>query len=134
MVTVVPSGQALGATIAGLDLSQPLSADAIRTVVKALGEHGVVRFPDQSLAPDQLKDFSASFGELEVNVASNFQEPGHPEIMILSNIVENGKPIGFADAGQDWHTDMSYSRTVAFANVLYGIKIPNATGAPSAAQ
>jgi taurine dioxygenase len=50
--------------------------------------------------------------------------------MTLSNIVENGKPIGLADAGQDWHTDMSYSRTIAFANVLYGIKIPRRDGKP----
>ena len=49
----------------------------------------------------------------------SYQEPGIPEVMILSNIVENGKPIGLADAGQDWHTDMSYSHTIAFANVLY---------------
>ena len=46
------------------------------------------------------------------------------------NIVEDGKPIGLADAGQDWHTDMSYSRTIAFANVLYGIKIPQRGGKP----
>ena len=50
--------------------------------------------------------------------------------MILSNIVENGKPIGLADAGQDWHTDMSYSRMIAFTNVLYGIKIPHRDGKP----
>jgi taurine dioxygenase len=50
--------------------------------------------------------------------------------MILSNIVENGRPIGFADAGQGWHTDMSYSRTIAFANVLYGIRIPLRDGRP----
>jgi taurine dioxygenase len=50
--------------------------------------------------------------------------------MILSNIVENGKPIGLSDAGQDWHTDMSYSRQIAFANVLYGIKIPHRNGKP----
>jgi taurine dioxygenase len=50
--------------------------------------------------------------------------------MILSNIVENGRPIGLADAGQGWHTDMSYSRTIAFANVLYGIRIPQRDGKP----
>lgn len=50
--------------------------------------------------------------------------------MILSNIVENGKPIGLADAGQSWHTDMSYSRTIAFCNILYGIKIPQRNGQP----
>src|SRR5258706_4298492 len=50
--------------------------------------------------------------------------------MILSNLVENGKPIGLADAGQDWHTDMSYSSTIALANVLYGIRIPRRGGKP----
>ena len=77
-----------------------------------------------------MRDFSAQFGELEINVANSYQEPGLPEVMILSNIVKNGKPIGLSDAGQDWHTDMSYSRTVAFANVLYGIKIPDRDGKP----
>jgi taurine dioxygenase len=48
--------------------------------------------------------------------------------MVLSNIVEDGRPIGLADAGQGWHTDMSYSRTIAFANVLYGVKIPRRDG------
>ena len=58
------------------------------------------------------------------------RSPAIPEVMILSNIVENGKPIGLSDAGQDWHTDMSYSRQIAFANVLYGIKIPMRDGKP----
>ena len=124
------SGKTLGGTIEGLDLSRPVSEDAFRQVVQALGRHGVIRFPDQRLTGQNLRDFSAQFGELEINVANSYQEPGLPEVMILSNIVENGKPIGLSDAGQDWHTDMSYSRTVAFANVLYGIQIPHRDGKP----
>ena len=125
---VVPSGESLGATIEGLDLSQPLPAGAFDEVVGALGQYSVVHFPDQKLTGANLKEFSAQFGTLEVNVANAYQEPGIPEVMILSNIVENGKPIGLADAGQDWHTDMSYSRTIAFANVLYAIKVPRRDG------
>jgi taurine dioxygenase len=128
---VTPSGESLGATIEGLDLSVSLSEKEVEEILKSLGNHGVLRFPRQQLTGRQLRDFSARFGELEVNVASGpYQEPGVPEVMILSNIVENGKPIGLADAGQDWHTDMSYSRTIAFANVLYGIKIPRRNGKP----
>ena len=128
---VIPSGRSLGAVVEDIDLSRPLSADEDRQVVAALGERGVLRFPGQKLDAGQLKRFAAGFGELEVNVASGaYQEPGHPEVMILSNIVENGRPIGLADAGQDWHTDMSYSKTIAFANVLYGIKIPRRNGQP----
>jgi len=128
---VIPSGRSLGAVVEDIDLSRPLSADEDRLVVAVLGERGVLRFPGQKLDAGQLKRFAARFGDLEINVASGaYQEPGHPEVMILSNIVENGKPIGLADAGQDWHTDMSYSKTIAFANVLYGVKIPRRNGQP----
>lgn len=130
MVSVRPSGEILGASIEGLDLSQPLTDENFELVLTALGDYGVVCFPKQDLDAAELKRFSARFGSLEINVANSFQEPGHPEVMILSNIVEDGKPIGIADAGQDWHTDMSYSETIAFANVLYGIKIPRRDGRP----
>ena len=124
MIDVIPSGKTLGASITGLDLSVALPPATVDAVKRALGEYGVLRFPRQQLTPQQLVDFSARFGKLEINVANSYQEPGLPQIMILSNIQENGKPIGLSDAGQNWHTDMSYSKTIAFANVLYGIKIP----------
>jgi taurine dioxygenase len=126
---IIPSGASLGAAIEGLDLGTPLPPKAIDAVLQTLGKYGVVRFPRQQLTGRQLRDFSAQLGDLEVHVASQaYHEPGLPEVMILSNIVENGKPIGLADAGQGWHTDMSYSRMIAFANVLYGIKIPRRDG------
>jgi len=128
---IVPSGEVLGASVEELDLRASLSSQETEHLIQALGAHSVLRFPGQSLNARQLRDFAARFGELEVNVASGpFQEPGIPEVMTLSNIVENGRPIGLADAGQDWHTDMSYSKTIAFANVLYGIKIPRRDGKP----
>jgi taurine dioxygenase len=127
---VATSGETLGATIERLDLAKPLSGEEFDAVLRTLGERGVVRFPRQKLTGRQLADFSSRFGKLEINVANAFQEPGIPEVMILSNIVENGKPIGLADAGQDWHTDMSYSSTIALANVLYGVKIPRRGGKP----
>ena len=128
---ITPSGKVLGATIEGLDLSDSLSKPRLEKILEALGEYGVLRFSRQQLSGRQLRDFSAQLGELEINVASHaFQEPGIREVMILSNIVEDGKPIGLSDAGQDWHTDMSYSRRIAFANVLYGIKIPHRDGKP----
>jgi taurine dioxygenase len=127
---IVPSGEILGATLSGLDLARPLSQEQQDEVVRALGRYGVIRFPDQELSSRRLADFSARFGSLEINVAGAFQEPGVPEVMTLSNIVENGRPLGMADAGQGWHTDMSYSSTVAFANVLYAIRIPMRDGKP----
>ena len=127
---LTPTGETLGATIDGLDLSRNLDEEELAAVMQALGKYGVLRFPRQQLGAAELKRFSAQLGDLEINVAGGYQEPGMPEVMILSNIVEHGKPMGLSDAGQDWHTDMSYSRQIAFANVLYGIKIPVRGGKP----
>jgi taurine dioxygenase len=129
-VKLTESGPTLGATIDGLDLSDGLNPQDLEAVMLALGRYGVLRFPGQSLSGMDLKHFSAQLGDLEINVAGGYQEPGIPEVMILSNMVENGKPVGLSDAGQDWHTDMSYSRQIAFANVLYGIRIPRRDGKP----
>ena len=126
---VLPSGKVLGATIEGLDLSRPLPESQVEELIQAIGRYGVLRFPRQRLSAHEQKDFAARFGELEINVASGaYQEPGIPEVMILSNIVRDGKPVGLADAGQDWHTDMSYSKTIAFANVLYALQVPRRNG------
>lgn len=127
---IVPGAATLGARVEGLDLSRPLSAEVFEQLLQALSRYGVLSYPKQDLSATQLRDFSANFGRLEVNVAGAYQEPGLPEVMVLSNIVENGKPIGLSDAGQDWHTDMSYNRMIAFTNVLYGIKIPHRDGQP----
>jgi alpha-ketoglutarate-dependent taurine dioxygenase len=127
---LAPSGKILGATVEDLDLSRPLEEREVEALIEAIGRHGVLRFPDQRLSAREQKDFAARFGELEINVAGAYQEPGIPEVMILSNIVRDGKPIGLADAGQDWHTDMSYSSMIAFANVLYALEVPQRGGRP----
>jgi taurine dioxygenase len=125
-----PGGEILGATIEDIDLSKPVADADFRSILRALGKFGVLCFPGQHLETDAFAQFGAMFGELEINVASKFHEPGHPEVMILSNMSEDGNPIGLGDAGQGWHTDMSYSKEVALANVLYAIKIPMRDGRP----
>jgi taurine dioxygenase len=74
--------------------------------------------------------FGRRFGELEINVANQFHEGSFPEVMVLSNMSADGKPIGLGDAGQGWHTDMSYSKEIALANVLYAIRVPMRDGRP----
>jgi taurine dioxygenase len=128
MVRVLPNENSFGASITEVDLSRTLSEEAFRIILSALVNHSVICIPGQNIDAAQLKNFSGRFGTLEINVANSFQEPGHPEVMILSNIREDGKPIGLADAGQDWHTDMSYSKEIAFANVLYALKVPKREG------
>lgn len=130
-MNVTPTGQTLGATITGIDLNTSLSAGDFRTILRALGQHGVLCFPNQDLSTDAQRDFGAHFGALDINVAAaGAHEPNHPEMMILSNIEEGGKLLGLHDAGQDWHTDMSYARTIALANILHARAVPLRHGKP----
>jgi taurine dioxygenase len=113
-----------------VDLSHPLPDVAFRTLLLALGTHGVLCFPNQDVNVEQFASFGRRFGDLEVNVANKHHEPGFPEVMVLSNIVRDGAPVGLGDAGQGWHTDMSYSRSVALANVLHACQVPRRDGRP----
>ncbi len=131
MAKIVPSGHTLGCRIEDMDLSKPLSDADYNLILKAFGDYAVVCFPNQKLDAAQQKAFAAKFGSLEVNVAAGpYTEQGHPEVMILSNIVENGRALGLKDAGQDWHTDMSYSEPIAFLNVLHAVRVPFRDGKP----
>lgn len=131
MTRVISTGGMLGARIVGINLSRPLQDAEFALIREAFGVHGVLCFPGQNLAPDRHKAFAARFGSLEINVAAGSHTvPGHPEVMILSNVVEDGRAIGLEDAGQDWHTDLSYSHTIAFLNILHGVEVPTRDGRP----
>jgi taurine dioxygenase len=126
---IIPSGQTLGARVEGIDLAAPLSDSDFRTLLRALGQHGVLCFPGQTFDTPALAAFARQFGDLEINVANLFHEPDFPEIMILSNqTLPNGKPVGLNDAGQGWHTDMSYSKDIALANILHAQAVPVRNG------
>ncbi len=128
MIEVQPSGELLGATVLGVDVGVPLRDTDFGDILQALAEFGVLRFPGQRLEATALRDFSQRFGSIQGSVSGAFAEPGVAEVGILSNVVENGQPIGLADAGQDWHTDMSYNQTVGFLNVLYAVRVPKRNG------
>jgi taurine dioxygenase len=131
MLTVEPTGAILGATVRGVDLAQPLTEPDFGGILLALGKYGVLRFPDQRLDIGDVKRFSELFGEIQGNpIRAMDVTQTFPEVGILSNIKENGTYIGSPDAGQDWHTDMSYRETIGFVNVLYGIRIPRRDGKP----
>jgi taurine dioxygenase len=130
MLTITPTGKILGATVTGVNLSQPLSNADFAQTLQALGQYGVLRFSGQHIDAAALRDFSLRFGPIQVGVSEGFRHPEVREVGILSNVVENGKPIGLADAGQDWHTDMSYRETVGFVNTLYAVKVPVRNGKP----
>ena len=130
MLSIEPTGQILGATLRGVDLKQELAPHDFAVILRALGEYGVLRFPGQWLDAPDLKRFSERFGEIQVLKGTRHHEPGIPEVTILSNVKVGGEPIGAPDAGQSWHTDMTYSQTKGFVNVLSAWKVPLRDGKP----
>ena len=139
-IEIIPSRSALGAEVRGVDLSKPLTDDAFMAIQQAWYDHIVLLFRGQKLSDDDLIRFSRHFGELDIAPASatdmaGSQEKSRPEIWIISNVLENGKPIGaLGDKEAEWHTDMSYVAAPPMASVLYSLEIPKTGGDTSFAN
>ncbi|MFL9916063.1 TauD/TfdA family dioxygenase [Paraburkholderia fungorum] len=114
----------VGAEVLGLDLSQPLSQDDFVRIHRAHLDHHVLVFRDQRITPDQQIAFSRRFGPLQIHVLRQFQLPGYPEVLVVSNIVENGQPIGLGDAGHFWHSDLSYKEKPSLGSMLHAQELP----------
>ncbi len=119
---------ALGAEVVGVDLGQPLTDEDFRTLHRAHLRHHVLVFRDQHISPAQHVAFSARFGPLQRHVLHQFALPAHPDVLIVSNIVENGKPIGLGDAGVFWHSDLSYKERPSLGSFLHAQELPESGG------
>lgn len=115
----------LGAEILNLDLSQPLDDADFARIRRRLADRAVLVFRDQeALTPEQQIAFSRRFGPLEIHVQHHFHLAGHPEILIVSNVIENGKPLGLVDAGKYWHSDLSYMALPSLGSLLHSKEWP----------
>ena len=122
-------GRTFFAEVLGVDLSVPLEDATFARVKQAHLEHGVLVFRDQRLTPEQHIAFSARFGPLQIHPMSQFNLDGAPQILLVSNDKHpDGRPLGIADAGRYWHTDMSYMKEPALGSLLYARAIPGDGG------
>jgi taurine dioxygenase len=130
-ITVTPTGAALAAELGEVDLRRISDAD-FAAIYRAWLDHQVLLFRGQTLSDDDLIAFSRRFGELDwAPIQENGRRfvEGHPEIYVVSNVVENGVAIGSLGAGEAvWHTDMSYLEDPPKASMLYAIEVPPAGG------
>jgi taurine dioxygenase len=130
-VTVIPTGSALGAEIQGADLRN-IDTDALAAIYQAWLDHSVLLIRNQNLSDADLITFSKKFGNLDwapVQESGRRFVEGHPEIYVVSNVMENGAPIGSLGAGEaTWHTDMSYLEDPPKASILYALEVPPSGG------
>ncbi len=131
-IRVIPTGAALGADIAGLDLSGDIDEATFRAVYQAWNDHLVLRFRGQTLDDDRLVAFSRRFGDLDMAPLSAKDSPlarHRPEVAVISNIIEQGRAIGgLGNSELVWHQDMSYNDLPPKASLLYGIETPTVGG------
>ena len=124
----------LGAEINGLDLTVPLSEAVVSAVLRAWYDYQVLVFRDQELTPQQLVDFTSQLGEpgrprMPSQAVRDIIPDLPPEIMIVSNVRVDGKPLGLAHDGEMWfHSDMCYSEIPHTATMLYSIELPSTGG------
>lgn len=123
---------ALGARVTGIDLTRPVDAETSSALRRAWAEHLLLVYPDQSLDDDQLIAFTRLFGELDPPGPNPYGGPilpGHPEINVISNVVEGGRPIGNLGAGEAiWHADMTYTEIPPRGSVLQALELPTDGG------
>ena len=119
---------AIGAEVAGIDLNRADLDAVFPAIHRAFLDHAVLVVRDQPLSPDALVTFSRRFGEIEDHVLTQYAHPETPEVLLISNVKEAGKPKGAIRAGQYWHSDLSYMARPTMASMLNAIEIPSYGG------
>ena len=129
-ITVMPSAGPFGAEVTGVDIANGLPERDLQRIRDAVLRYSVIVLRDQHLSPDDQLAFMDRLYGLRPHHGppSSFSLPGKPQIQVISNIIENGTPIGISDAGLLWHSDTCYFSNPEFFVSLYALEIPFHSG------
>lgn len=127
-ITLRKLSEKIGVEAVGVDLSTTPDQAQMAELENAFVNNCILLFRNQNISEESHINFSRHFGGLEIHVLKQYLLPNHPELLRISNIQENGKNIGISDAGQYWHTDLSYTSTPSRCSVLLARVIPQAEG------
>ena len=126
---LVPLHEDFGAEVRGFDLAERLTADRVEAIEHAFHAHSMLLFRGQTLAPTQQIELMRKFCVIRTPHGVETTLPGYPEIAILSNVFEDGRPIGFQHKlGVEWHTDGSGARETTLASCMYALEVPGSGG------
>lgn len=125
---VRPLSPAIGAEIMGIDLSRRLDDALFAQILNAWHQHLILLFRDQELNEEDQVQFAERFGPLARIHTAQFASR-HPAVMLISNIREDGKPIGaLPDGEMQFHSDQCYQEKPAAGSMLYAIEVPSEGG------
>src|SRR3546814_235355 len=122
-LTIIPSGQACGARVTGLDLTRPLAPETVAELRAAWLDHHVLAFPDQAMSDDDLERFTRYFGDFgdDPFIAPI---PGRRHVIAVRRRADETAPL-FAE---NWHSDWSFQARPPAGTCLFGITIPPVGG------
>ena len=119
----------IGTAITGINLGENLSEDEFQTVRETVNARAVVVIRDQVALPSaRLVTFARRFGTPQVNVRADANNEANPEVFWVSNVHENGKPLGSHDAGRYWHSDLCYLEKPSYVTLLHALEVPAKDG------
>lgn len=121
---ISPLSERFGAAVSDIDLARAFTDDEFAEIHKVFVDNKLVCFKNQSLSAAAQIEFSRRFGPLEVHLLTQYNHPEHPEIFRLSNRVVDGQPMGIADGGSYWHSDLAFQEQPAKATILNALEIP----------
>lgn len=123
-----PLSSALGAEIIGVDLREEIDGARFAQILDAWHENLVILLRDQELTEEDQVRFAARFGPPATIHTKQFVRT-HPAVMLISNIREDGKPIGaLPDGEMQFHSDQCHQERPAMASMLYAIEVPSKGG------
>ncbi len=124
MLAVKPLPGPFGVEILGVDLSQPMDDHTQREFLDVFHKHQVIVVRNQKLEFEQFDRLTKCFGRQDAHFLDHLRLRGHPAILMLSNIFEDGKPIGVFEGAAFWHTDVAYRDPPNGATIVYAIECP----------
>jgi taurine dioxygenase len=131
---VVPLTKHIGAEIRGIDLRDNLDGETVKAIRKAWLDHLVLVFRGQQFGQEELVRATGYFGEIgPLSRPLKYFPKGYakllPNIMMISNIRENGETIGaLPDGEMNFHHDMIHAELPHNGTLLYSVEIPTYGG------
>lgn len=129
-IEISPLTPLFGARVEGLDLAA-IDDSGFAALSAALTEYSLLVLPQQKLSPETQIAVSRRFGALEHHVLQEYCLPGHPEIFVVSNIEEDGRPIGAHGGSRKFHSDLAYLEEPSMGSLFYCLECPEGEGGTS---
>jgi taurine dioxygenase len=113
-----------GAEVIGVHPALKLDDPTFAAIEAAWYRHSILLFRGLSMSPEQQIAFTRRFGPLHVMVPLDYNLPGHPEIFVVSNAEQDGKPVGLRGAGMGFHSDGEDKPVPNAGSFLYARQVP----------